>query len=558
MPEGSVSGPVDVVVVGGGVTGCSCALTLARGGKRVRLVEAREIAGGASGRNGGFALRGLALGYDIARETLGPESARTSWELTERGLDAMEALAGDAFRRVGSLRLAGDPAERDELRREYEALRGDGFEAEWLDPFPEPLRALFAGGFVHPGDGALDPARWVRRLAARAAAAGVQIVEGHPVDREAVDALDADAVVLAVDGLTDTLAPELSPWVAPMRGQVLASDPLPERIYERPHYSRGGYDYFGSSSPSGTLILGGRRDTSLQTEQTAEEETTPFIQAQLESFAAELNGRPVPIARRWAGIWGETFDLLTFAGRRPGTDRLWGSGGYFRGARQRARLRLRRSRCKGHPRRAGPGARALRSGSRLRVVGRTRRRLDSHARRAGVRPGGPRPGTTTIEGPGGGAVAPRLERDRAHLDLSCALDAGDRDRQVLNRETRRVEDGDLVPGLPPRRLPGEHSTDLSHIFTPDQAGLDRVGDVSRMAGLLPIVAKQAHARVLLRAAAGCMRSARELCGGDLRLPGAVGAHQAHVLPGREGAVLEEHGVPGSHRDHDVRPERFLE
>jgi gamma-glutamylputrescine oxidase len=49
---------VDVAVIGGGVTGCSCALTLAERGLRVRLFEASEIAGGASGRNGGFALRG--------------------------------------------------------------------------------------------------------------------------------------------------------------------------------------------------------------------------------------------------------------------------------------------------------------------------------------------------------------------------------------------------------------------------------------------------------------------------------------------------------------------
>ena len=46
----------DVVVVGAGVTGCSCALTLAEGGLRVRVHEARRVASGASGRNGGFAL----------------------------------------------------------------------------------------------------------------------------------------------------------------------------------------------------------------------------------------------------------------------------------------------------------------------------------------------------------------------------------------------------------------------------------------------------------------------------------------------------------------------
>ncbi len=60
-------------MIGGGVTGCSCALTLASNGVRVRLHEAREIAGGASGRNGGFALRGATVPYDRARAELGTE-----------------------------------------------------------------------------------------------------------------------------------------------------------------------------------------------------------------------------------------------------------------------------------------------------------------------------------------------------------------------------------------------------------------------------------------------------------------------------------------------------
>jgi glycine/D-amino acid oxidase-like deaminating enzyme len=48
----TLDGPPDAIVVGGGVTGCSCALALATRGLRVRLHEAREIAGGASGRYG--------------------------------------------------------------------------------------------------------------------------------------------------------------------------------------------------------------------------------------------------------------------------------------------------------------------------------------------------------------------------------------------------------------------------------------------------------------------------------------------------------------------------
>jgi gamma-glutamylputrescine oxidase len=98
----------EVIVIGGGVTGCSCALRLAEAGIHVRVHEARRVAGGASGRNGGFALRGAASPYDEAVAALGPDGARRLMQLTERGLDLLEELAGDAFRRVGSLRLAAD------------------------------------------------------------------------------------------------------------------------------------------------------------------------------------------------------------------------------------------------------------------------------------------------------------------------------------------------------------------------------------------------------------------------------------------------------------------
>src|ERR671937_1709501 len=153
----------DVEIIGGGVTGCSCALALARAGAAVRLHEAREIAGGASGRNGGFALRGGAMPYDLARRQLGVERAHSLWRLTERALEHVAELAGDAFRRVGSLRLAADDAERDELRREYEALTADGLAAEWHDRLSSPLAGRYLGAVRHPTDGSLHPARWMRR-----------------------------------------------------------------------------------------------------------------------------------------------------------------------------------------------------------------------------------------------------------------------------------------------------------------------------------------------------------------------------------------------------------
>jgi gamma-glutamylputrescine oxidase len=324
LPRRRFDGRAEVAVVGGGVTGCSCALTLAERGVRVRLYEAREIAGGASGRNGGFALRGATVPYDEARRDLGDERARLLMELTERSLDRMETLAGDAFRRVGSLRLAYDEAERDALRREHDALCADGFAVEWVDELAPPLDRLYLGAIHHPSDGAIQPARWVRRLAAHAAAAGADIHEGEAVR---VEALDADAVVVAGDGFTAQLLPELAAHVRPTRGQVLATEPLPERLYERPHYARGGYDYW-QQLPDGRVVLGGKRDASFETEQTDVEATTGLVQERLDALGRDLLGRQPVVTNRWAGIWGTTPDLVPLVGRVPGRRDVWVAGGY--------------------------------------------------------------------------------------------------------------------------------------------------------------------------------------------------------------------------------------
>jgi gamma-glutamylputrescine oxidase len=322
LPRSRFEGRAEVAVIGGGVTGCSCALTLAERGVRVRLYEAREIAGGASGRNGGFALRGAAVAYDEARGALGAERARLLMELTERSLDRLEELAGDAFRRVGSLRLAFDDDERDAIRREHDALRDHGFAVEWVDELEPPLDDLYRAAILHPRDGALQPARWVRRLAVHAANAGADIRERAPV---IVDELDADAIVVAGDGFIPSLLPELP--IHARRGQVLATEPLRLRRYEQPHYARAGYDYWHQLQ-DGRLVIGGSRDAALATEETDVEETTELVQARLDTLVERLVGHRAAVSDRWAGIWGTTPDLMPLVGLVPGRESVWVAGGY--------------------------------------------------------------------------------------------------------------------------------------------------------------------------------------------------------------------------------------
>ena len=324
LPATRLHGEPEVVVVGGGVTGCSCALTLAQAGVRVRLHEARAIASGASGRNGGFALRGGLAYYDAARSELGPEPARHFWELTERTLDRMAELAGDAFARTGSVRLA-DESEVALVRGEYEALVADGFDAVWHDDLPPRLAALYAAALEHPDDGSLRPARWVRRLARHAAEAGAELREHEPV--ESVEELGDVPVVIATDGYTTGLVPFLDEAIRATRGQVLVTEPLPEMLYGRPHYARYGFDYW-QQLPDGRLVLGGQRDTSPESEWTAVEETTPLIQGRLEALLEGLLGRVPKITHRWAGIFGSSPDGMPLAGRVGGTENLWVAAGY--------------------------------------------------------------------------------------------------------------------------------------------------------------------------------------------------------------------------------------
>jgi glycine/D-amino acid oxidase-like deaminating enzyme len=311
-----------VVVVGGGVTGCTAALRLAEAGLKVRLRDAREIAGGASGRNGGFALRGGAAPFDVTVETVGHNAAVWLWRQTEGALDRLEELAGDALRRTGSLRLAADDEERDALATELEGLRTSGFAAEWID---DPLEARFRAAIFHPRDAALQPARLVRRLAVQAAEAGVEIREHSRV--ESLAGLEAEHVLVATDGYPSGLLGELEGLVVPTRGQMIATEPLTERLFDCPHYGRHGFDYW-QQTPDGRVLAGGFRDSALQDEFTTDEVTTPGIQDALEAFVADLVGRPLRVDYRWAGLFGLILDFLPAVGRVPGDERVWVAGGY--------------------------------------------------------------------------------------------------------------------------------------------------------------------------------------------------------------------------------------
>jgi gamma-glutamylputrescine oxidase len=124
----------DVVVVGGGFAGLSSAIALAQRGYAVALVEADRVCSGASGRNGGQFIVGLASGQGPFEAQLGAAAARQVWDMSLDAIALLEQrvrefdIACDL--RKGYMTVADSPRKARALEAEVELLRTrSGFES---------------------------------------------------------------------------------------------------------------------------------------------------------------------------------------------------------------------------------------------------------------------------------------------------------------------------------------------------------------------------------------------------------------------------------------------
>ena len=175
----------DVVVVGGGVIGLSCAWRLAQRGARVAVVERGEPGCGATRVAAGM----LA---PVGELTFGePELLQLT--LAAAGLypefvAEVEAASGECtgYDQLGALHVALDRDEAAQLRRVHDLQRSLELEAEWLPPRKcrdlEPgLTPSFHGGVFAAGEAAVDPRALTQALAAAARAEGVEVMTGTEV-----------------------------------------------------------------------------------------------------------------------------------------------------------------------------------------------------------------------------------------------------------------------------------------------------------------------------------------------------------------------------------------
>ncbi len=327
-----------VLVLGGGVVGCLCALRLAQAGHRVTLVER-----GALGRAASWAAAGIlspGAEADGAPFALLARHSRSLWNalVDEYGAVALGYCA------AGTMRVALDEEETRALAAEGTQLTAWGIASEPLSPSQvaalEPALCGVHSALRFADDPSVEPRRVMATLAEALHAADVIVarrtVEALIIERDgpcctgiitSTDRLFADAVVVALgswSSLMPGLPPALTPatTVAPLRGQMielrLTAPPLRHVVF-----GAGGYLV---ARADGRVLCG------------ATEERAGFAAVTTTDRLAELRARAarlcpilsgVPLADAWAGLRPTTADRLPLLGATS-VDQLYLATGHHR------------------------------------------------------------------------------------------------------------------------------------------------------------------------------------------------------------------------------------
>ena len=241
----------DVCIIGGGYTGLSAALHLAKRGYDTVLLEARKPGWGASGRNGGQLCSGQRKDQITLTEMVGEAAARQFWELAEaakntaRGLIAEYGIECDLKPGIAHPDHKPDFAKAtreyvDFLRRQYDYDQIEYLERDAMGDLVGSDN--YFGGSLDMGAGHLHPLNYALGLAAAAQAEGAQLYRDTPVEsyREgapnridtARGSVEAEHIVLACNGYLGRLEPRLAGKIMPINNFMVATERLSEAQLE--------------------------------------------------------------------------------------------------------------------------------------------------------------------------------------------------------------------------------------------------------------------------------------------------------------------------------------
>ncbi len=232
----------DVCVIGAGFTGIATALTLAERGYSVRVLEANKVGWGASGRNGGQMIGGIA-GEKHLRKVC---DADMLWQMHWRGHDIIaERVEKYGIRcdlKYGYVDVAIKPRHLRDFQEEFDYLESHGFEYEHRMLDRDETREMigtsaYLGALLNMRNGHLHPLNLCIGEARAATGLGVSIHEGSEVLRiehgarpkvvTAEGSVIADSVVIAGNAY-HLVEPKLRGIMFPVNSFIIATEPLTE------------------------------------------------------------------------------------------------------------------------------------------------------------------------------------------------------------------------------------------------------------------------------------------------------------------------------------------
>ena len=333
----------DVAVVGGGLAGLTAALELAERGFSVVLLEAREVGWGASGRNGGQAIHGLACDQAEIENQLGLDDAKRVWAMSLEALDLLRERSHkhqiDCDWRDGYLGLATSARKGAELASWADRM-ASVYNQEFTRIAPADVQRWIASPRYHSGihdprSGHLHPLKYALGIAQAAAASGVRIFENTAVTsmapgstvqlQTAAGQVRAKQVLLAGNVYLQGVAPTLETRIMPVGTYIVCTQTLDSALADSLVPSRSAVcdtnfvlDYFRTTNDH-RMLYGGRVSYSTV--------TPPNLAASMQSRMAgtfpQLANTQVEFA------WGGFVDITM--NRAPDFGRIGGNVYYLQG-----------------------------------------------------------------------------------------------------------------------------------------------------------------------------------------------------------------------------------
>lgn len=331
---------VDALIVGGGFSGLTTALVLARAGKSVLVCEASFTGYGASTRNGGMlgpsfhklGVKGLTARYGSARTHA---ILRQSIEFVDfiRELTESENIECD-FHQSGRFRCASRPSHFEQLAREVETqVETTGIEAEMIprQRIREEIGTdRFYGGVRYRIDGGLHPAKYhdgllrVVREAGAVFAPQTAVIKlrrhanGFLVSTNHGD-VEASQVAICTNGYTGNAMPWFRRRLLPIRSAMIATEPLAPGLMDtlmptRRMYgdSRRVFAYYRPSPDGERILFGGRAAGPGD----RPEKNARDLRKMLLDVFPELE--QTRITHSWSGFVAYTFDHSPHLGQHDG------------------------------------------------------------------------------------------------------------------------------------------------------------------------------------------------------------------------------------------------